>query len=68
MPKNPELTERINVRCSPEDKALLLKKSAALGLTLSSFLLWEALGEELGQRILDRSRSHAPTPSSKREV
>lgn len=48
-----ERTERINVRCTPYEKKRLMEKAAHAGMTLSGFLIWEALGEELGQMILD---------------
>lgn len=46
-------SEQINIRVTPEEKKLLMKKAASLGLSVSGFLLFEALGEELGQVILD---------------
>lgn len=46
-------SEQINIRVTPEEKRLLAKKAAAVGLSVSGFLLFEALGEELGQVILD---------------
>lgn len=54
--KRSNVTERIELRCTPEEKASLIERAAVAGLSLSGFLLWEALGEELGQAILDRSR------------
>ncbi len=56
-------SENIIIRVTPEEKKLLFKKAAALGLSVSGFLLFEALGEELGQAILDvRSRKKRSDP------
>lgn len=46
-------SEIVNIRVTPEEKQLLVKKAAKLGMSVSGFLLWEALGEELGQAIID---------------
>ena len=52
MNVNPkERTESINIRVTPEEKAAL-KFAAAAGMTLTGFLLGEALGEKLGDAIL----------------
>lgn len=54
-------SEQINIRVTPEEKRLLARKAAALGLTVSGFMLFEALGEELGQMVLDvRDRKKTP--------
>ena len=53
MNVNPkERTESINIRVTPEEKAALKKLAAAAGMTLTGFLLGEALGEKLGDAIL----------------
>lgn len=46
-------SENIIIRVTPEEKKLLAKKAAAIGLSVGAFLVFEALGEELGQAILD---------------
>lgn len=48
-----ERTEKLTIRCTPEEKEMLFAKAAKLGLTVTGFLMWEALGEELGQMMLD---------------
>lgn len=44
--------ERINIRCTPEQKKFLLDAAAAAGLTLSGYLL----GDKLGSLILDSQK------------
>lgn len=57
-------TETVILRVTPEEKRLLFEKAAKLGLTVSGFLVFEALGEELGQAILDsRKRRRARSDS-----
>ena len=46
-------SENIIIRVTPEEKKLLAKKAAAIGWSVGAFLVFEALGEELGQAILD---------------
>lgn len=46
-------SEVVVMRVTPEEKALLFKKAAQLGMSVTGFLLWESLGEELGQAIID---------------
>lgn len=53
MNVNPkERTESINIRVTPEEKAALKKLAAAAGMTLTGFLVGEALGEKLGDALL----------------
>ena len=53
MNVNPkERTESINIRVTPEEKAALKKLAAAAGMTLTGFLVGEALGENLGDALL----------------
>lgn len=53
MNVNPkERTECINIRVTPEEKAALKKLAAAAGMTLTGFLLGEALGEKIGDAII----------------
>lgn len=47
-----ERTEFINIRVTPEEKAALKKLAAAAGMTLTGFLLGEALGEKIGDAII----------------
>ena len=47
-----ERTECINIRGTPEEKAALKKLAAAAGMTLTGFLLGEALGEKIGDAII----------------
>ena len=47
-----ERTESINIRVTPEEKAALKKLAAAAGMTLTGFLVGEALGEKLGDALL----------------
>lgn len=53
MNVNPkERTESISIRVTPEEKAALKKLAAAAGMTLTAFLVGEALGEMLGDAII----------------
>jgi len=53
MNKNPkERTEYIGIRVTPEEKEALKSLAAAAGLTLTGFLLGEALGDKLGEQYL----------------
>lgn len=53
MNVNPkERTESINIRVTPKEKAALKKLAAAAGMTLTGFLLGEALGEKIGDAII----------------
>ena len=53
MNVNPkERTESISIRVTPEEKAALKKLAAAAGMTLTGFLVGEALGERLGDAII----------------
>ena len=47
-----ERTESISIRVTPEEKAALKKLAAAAGMTLTGFLVGEALGEKLGDAII----------------
>ena len=50
MNVNPkERTESINIRVTPKEKAALKKLAA---MTLTGFLLGEALGEKIGDAII----------------
>lgn len=53
MNKNPkERTEYIGIRVTPEEKDALKRLAAAAGLTITGYLLGEALGEKLGAQYL----------------
>lgn len=53
MNVNPkERTESIYMRVTPEEKEALKKLAAAAGMTLTGFLLGEALGDKLGEAII----------------
>lgn len=53
MNKNPkERTEYIGIRVTPEEKAALKKLAAAAGLTITGYLLGEALGDKLGEKFV----------------
>ena len=53
MNKNPkERTEYIGIRVTPEEKAALKKLAAAAGLTITDYLLGEALGDKLGEKFV----------------
>lgn len=48
----PPYSERINLRCSPEQKKFLLEAAASAGLTLSAYLL----GDKLGSLVVDSKK------------
>lgn len=48
-----ERTEVINFRCTPAEKKAIYEKASLLGMTVSAFLVFEAVGEEIGQAIAD---------------
>lgn len=48
-----EKTDTINLRVSPAEKEQLKTLAAAAGLSLSAFLLSMALGDKIGQMIID---------------
>lgn len=55
MNTNPkERTEYIGIRVTPEEKALLKKLAAAAGMTITGYLLGEALGEKVADSILKK--------------
>lgn len=54
MNKNPkERTEYIGIRVTPEEKEAIRKLAAAAGVSLTGFLVGRALGDKLGEKILD---------------
>lgn len=60
MNTNPkERTEYIGIRVTPEEKALLKKLAAAAGMTITGYLLGEALGDKIGDMIIkSREEKH----------
>lgn len=46
-------TEVVRFRCTPEQKKNIKFAAAALGLTVSEFLLGYCLGDKIGQVIMD---------------
>lgn len=54
MNKNPkERTEYIGIRVTPEEKEQIRKLAALAGLSLTGYLVGQALGDKLGEKILD---------------
>lgn len=54
MNKNPkERTEYIGIRVTPEEKELIAKLAKAAGVTITGFLVGTALGDKLGDAILN---------------
>lgn len=52
MNTNPrERTEYIGIRVTPEEKAMLKKLAAAAGMTITGYLLGEALGGKIADSI-----------------
>lgn len=51
--KPKEKTDTITMRVSPAEKEQLKAAAAALGLSVSAFLLSMALGDKLGQMMID---------------
>lgn len=47
-----ERTEYIGIRVTPEEKTALKQAAAAAGVTITAFLLGQALGDKLGDRYL----------------
>lgn len=53
MSASPELPARLNLRLAPEHKALIERAAAALGVTLSDFVIAELV--RCAQRTLDEN-------------
>ena len=52
MNVNPkERTETVGIRVTPEEKRMLKMQSAALGMTLTSYLLGLAIGSVVGGEV-----------------
>ena len=48
-----ERTEYLHIRVTPAEKEALKALAAAAGLSITGFILGEALGEKIGQMIID---------------
>lgn len=46
-------SDSILIRVTPEEKRIVVEEAAKLGLTVSGFLIGKAIGEKLGDAILD---------------
>ena len=46
-------TDYIGIRVTPEEKKAIFEKAAALGLSVSAFLIGLAAGDKVGKMILD---------------
>lgn len=58
MNNNPkERTEYIGIRVTPEEKEALKKLAAAAGMTLTGFLLGQALGEKFADILIEQSKT-----------
>lgn len=58
MNVNPkERTEYIGIRVTPEEKAAITKLAKAAGVTLTGFLVGQALGDSLGKKIVSKKNS-----------
>lgn len=51
--KPKERTETVTIRLTPEEKSALKKLAAAAGISVTGYLLGQALGDCIGQVILD---------------
>lgn len=63
MNTNPkERTEYIGIRVTPEEKVLLKKLAAAAGMTITGYLLGEALGDKIGDMIIKSKEEKRKKP------
>lgn len=46
-------TDTINFRVTPEEKKTIYQNAAALGLSVSAFLIGLAAGDKVGKMLLD---------------
>jgi uncharacterized protein (DUF1778 family) len=56
-------TERIDLRVTPEEKSALSSAAAAVGMTLTGYLLFkvgELAGEALGDAIVKKAKQKSP--------
>lgn len=49
-------TDTINFRVTPEEKKTIYQNAAALGLSVSAFLIGLAAGDKVGQMIVDSKK------------
>lgn len=57
MNKNPkERTEYIGIRVTPEEKEMITKLAKAAGLTLTGYLVGQAIGDKLGELIVNSKK------------
>lgn len=47
-----EKTERLEIRLTPDEKSTLFKLAKIAGVSVSAYILGEALGDMLGQQIM----------------
>ena len=55
--KPKERTEYIGIRVTPEEKEALKKAAATAGLSITAYLIGEALGDKLGKTIVDKIKN-----------
>lgn len=51
-------TDYIGIRVTPEEKKAIFENAAALGLSVSAFLISFALGDKVGKKILDSRKQN----------
>lgn len=49
-------TDYIGIRVTPEEKKSIYQNAAALGLSVSAFLIGLAAGDKVGQMIVDSKK------------
>lgn len=49
-------TDYIGIRVTPEEKKTIFDNAAALGLSVSAFLIGLAAGDKVGQMIVDSKK------------
>lgn len=49
-------TDYIGIRVTPEEKKAIFENAAALGLSVSAFLIGLAAGDKVGQMIVDSKK------------
>jgi uncharacterized protein (DUF1778 family) len=51
-------TDYIGIRVTPEEKKAIFENAAALGLSVSAFLIGLAAGDKVGKMILDSRKQN----------
>lgn len=51
-------TDYIGIRVTPEEKIAIFENAAALGLSVSAFLIGLAAGDKVGKMILDSRKQN----------